>query len=157
MERNILVVTKSFGQVKEMHPYVEEIARTGSRVVFLLPYNPDAGWLHTRLNVDQTEASIILASWDVAEHFRWEAQSRLAERAVSSIRNILQKRGVDVSVQLYAGGMKKAIKKLITKTGFELIVTPIGMMDVVTNFLTGAKSSFFGSGGLSPVIVFSLR
>lgn len=157
MERNILVVTKTFGQVKEMHPYVEEIAHTGSRVVFLLPYNPEAGWLQTRLNVDQTEASIILASWDVAEHFRWEAQSRLAERAVSSIRSNLEKRGVDVSVQLYTGCMRKAIKKLTTRTDFELIVTPIEMMDVVTNFVMGAKSSFFRPGGLSPVIVFSLR
>ena len=154
MDMEILVAANTFGELKDMNLYIEEIARDGSRVIFLLPYDPKPGWLQARLNADQTEASMILACVDAAEHYRWEARSRLAERAVSSIRNNLKKRGVEVSMQLYAGGMKKAIKELTATTDFELIVMPVGMMDNITNFLLGAKSNFFGRGKLSPVLVF---
>jgi hypothetical protein len=154
MAMKILVVANTFGQLKEMQPYIEEIARDGSRVIFLLPYDPKPGWLQARLNSDQTEASMIEACVNSAEHYRWETRSRLAERTVSSIRNNLEKRGMEVSMQLYAGGMKKAIKELTSETNFELIVMPLRIMDNITNFLLRTKSNFFGPVKLSPVLVF---
>lgn len=111
MAGQILIPFNSHRRIKETLSVVEETAKPGMRVVFLVRY-PVGPWAWFRDHWITTESSrhAILAGRKVIERYSWEGQRALAEEMVAPWRYALQKIGVKATVEVYAGTLSRAVE-----------------------------------------------
>jgi hypothetical protein len=112
MAGQILIPFNSDLPVKDIISVIEEAAKPGMRVVFLIRYPVDP-WLWFRDHWVTTESSreAMLAGSKVMERYCWEGQRALAEEMVAPWRHVLQKMGVRASVDIYTGSLSSALEK----------------------------------------------
>jgi hypothetical protein len=127
MAREILVALKSEDRLSQMIPYIEKIAQSGMRVVFLLRFSPQPAFTASQHD------SIELRSFEGAlEETRFTkengcgtsvAEQRLsAEHKVFLALEALRKRGVEITVDVYTGSLRRAMKRYTCKGDVHLIV-----------------------------------
>ncbi|MGH7844450.1 MAG: hypothetical protein ACREQW_04670 [Candidatus Binatia bacterium] len=111
MAKTILVPIKRNDKVEEFLPYIEKVAKPGSRVIFLTSY-PVGQW-QTRLRDHRVTAEsrdkAMLAGRQIMERYCWDTQRILAEQQLSPCRESLQRQGVETSVNLYTGSLRKVL------------------------------------------------
>jgi hypothetical protein len=119
----ILVPLKRHDRVEEFLPYVEDIARPGMRVVFLV-YLGRSGFkeltdqllaIHTGIQPELLPATI--SEGDVLENRRQSAEARLTAACV-----VLRKRGVKIEVNVYAGRLQRIIDEYLQKQDVQFIM-----------------------------------
>jgi hypothetical protein len=123
MNKQILVVLRRRDTADQMMPYLEQVAKPGMRVVFMLPY-PVESWPYLKdhwIEADTARAALS-ASEKVLERYSWDAQKRIAEQKIAHLRAIFQKRDVDVGVDLYAGSLKRIVREHELDETIHLIV-----------------------------------
>lgn len=110
MTGKILVPLKRRDRIEEVIPYLEEVASSGMRVVFLIPY-PVKSWLYLRDHWVTTESAreAMLKGRKIMEAYSWELQKALAEQKVGLAREGLQRRKVEVAVDVYTGSLRRVI------------------------------------------------
>ena len=111
MAGQILVPFNSHLRVEDIISVIEEAAKPGMRVVFLVRYPVDP-WVWFRDHWVTTESSrnAMLAGGKVMEKYSWEGQRALAEEMVAPWRYVLEKMGVKATVEVYTGSLSSAVE-----------------------------------------------
>ena len=119
----ILVPFNSNLQLEDIISFIEEAAKPGTRVVFLVRYPVDP-WVWFRDHWVTTESSrnAMLAGAKVTEKYSWEGQTALAEEMVAPWRHVLQKIGVKVSVEVYTGSLSSVVANRSREDGISLVM-----------------------------------
>ena len=152
----ILVFLKKHDRVEEMIPCLEQLARPGMRVVFLVPY-PVQLWRYVRDHWITTESvrAAVLAGRQTMEHYSWELQRARAERKVAPARDALRKKDIQVVVELYTGSLRKALRDYGSDNTIGLMMTTAAVGGWIGSWLTKAVVPLGGSGSLLSVRVFN--
>lgn len=156
MTQEILVPIAKHDRINDVLPYLEEIARPGMRVVFLIRYPADGFYSSlARLEIMQTGVQMRLSARKIAVRYAWDEQRRIAEERVSPARKALQKKGVETAVDLYTDSLRTVVKSYTRKGDVQLVIVPAGMGLNTVRFLHGTAPflSFFAKSGFSPVLV----
>jgi len=125
MAGEILVAVKGGDPIEEIVPYLEKITQPGVRVLFLIPY-PVESRLYWRDHWVTAESArkVMLVERRVNDRYSWEMQKGLAEEKISPARKALQKRRVDVAVEVYTGSLRKKIREYTASGGASLVLMP---------------------------------
>jgi len=136
MANKILVPLKKDDRIEEMIPYIKEVTQPGATVVFLIhhPVN-DLKWLQAYCGAMEGVTDNALVLWRMAESYSIETRRRLAEQRVFHTCEALQKLGVKIAVDVYRGGLRKALRSHIRNGDVELIVTKPWIGLRITSFL----------------------
>jgi hypothetical protein len=147
----ILVPMKRSDQVKELMPYIEQVARAGMEAVFLLPYPVDG--LHWSNEEFGTKA--ISEGKQLAGYYNWELNLRRAKDKISPAFEALGSKGIEVAVELYADNLTATIKRYTANGDVDLIVTDVGIGQRIAGRLKGNKSLFglFKRPSFNPVLM----
>jgi hypothetical protein len=124
MAREILVIVKRSDRVEELLPYLEEVAKPGVRVVFLLPY-PVPCWNYFRDHWITTESrtQALLQGRRIIERYSWKTQKIFAEQKIVAAREAFHKVGVEIVVDVYTGSLRRVVSEYAAKGDVHLIVT----------------------------------
>ena len=111
MAGQILVPFNSHLQVRDIVSVFEEAAKPGMRVVFLVRYPVDPWvWFQDHWVTTESSRNAMLAGRKVIEKYSWEGQRALAEEMVAPWRDVLQKTGVTVAVDVYTGSWSTVVQ-----------------------------------------------
>jgi hypothetical protein len=111
MAGQILVPFNSHLRVEDIISVIEEAAKPGMRVVFLVRYPVDP-WVWFRDHWVTTESSrnARLAGRKIMERYSRDGQRALAEERVAPWRYVLQKLGVKATVAVYTGSLSSVVE-----------------------------------------------
>ncbi|MFQ5849221.1 MAG: hypothetical protein ACE5JU_01375 [Candidatus Binatia bacterium] len=144
MAKQILFPVKGRDRIEEVIPYIEEVAKPGMRVVFLIPYPVDGflaslqdHWITMESRVKTAEMAE-----KVAKNYSWEKQRRLAEEKVVLAREALQKRGVEVTVDLYTDRLNRVVGSYTRNGETHLVMKRGGISLQILKFLQGTIGLF---------------
>lgn len=166
MGRQILVALKSEDRLSQMIPYIEKIAQPGMRVVFLIRFSSQPASKasrHDSIELECREESRFfegeLEKPRFTENSFRETQS-MEEQRLSSEHKVflaleaLLKRGIEITVDVYMGSLRKAVKSYTSKGDVHLIVTR-ARREMITDFLHKAFPAFglFKHPTFSPILV----
>ncbi|HEV8342952.1 MAG TPA: hypothetical protein VGR30_11345 [Candidatus Binatia bacterium] len=123
MAKEILVALKDQHRLGEIIPYVEEIPRPGMRVIFLVPYPTNSWvWLQDHWVTTESPREAMLAGRKIMERHSWRLQRELAEERIAPMRHLLQKRGVEVIMDVYTGSLASVVETYTRKGDVHLIM-----------------------------------
>jgi len=143
MAEKILVELKKGDGAGEIVPYIEQVAKPGTKVVFLVHY-PVAGpmvylgWGRDNLMTPKSRAQGAAASKALGRKFSWEDQVQLAGEKILPACGGLRAKGVEIAIDLYGNyedSFKKAVDRHTRNGGVQLIMTRPGIGLRITNFL----------------------
>ena len=111
MAGQVLVPVNSHLRIKDIISVIEQAAKTGMRVVFLMRYPVDRGaWLRDHWITTESSRDAVLAGRKVMERYSSEGQRALAEETVAPWRYALQKMGVKATVDVYTGSWSSLVE-----------------------------------------------
>ena len=111
MAGQILVPFNSHFRVKDIVSVIEEAAKPGMRVIFLVRYPVDPWvWFQDHWVTTASARDAMLAGRKVMERYSWEGQRALAEEMVAPWRYVLQKMGVKATVAVYTGSLSSVVE-----------------------------------------------
>ena len=84
-------------------------------------------------------------------HYSWEENLRRAGNRISYASEVLSRKGVEVSVDVYAGGLNKAMRTHSLNGDVDLIVKPVGLAQRIAMFLNVAVARWFKRPSFSAV------
>lgn len=151
MNRKILVPLGQNDRSEEIIPYIENVARPGMKVIFLVRYPVD-GFMWTK---EEFGMKAVLEAKKLVTHYSWEANLQRAERKVASACTVLYPKGVEVAVDVYAGSLKKAVRSHTINGDVHLIMTSAGMGHWFARLFDGTTSvlKIFQRPNVSPVLL----
>jgi hypothetical protein len=135
MAREILVALQSEDRLSQMIPYIERIAQPGMKVVFLIRFS-----LQPAFKRSQQDPMELMSPGEHSAYLRAELKNpRLTEENTSSTQLMenqrlaaehkvflalesLLKRGVEITVDLYKGSLRRAVKNYTRKGNVHLIM-----------------------------------
>ncbi len=137
MAKQILVPISRNDRVKEMIPYVERVALPGMKVVFLVRYPMDGFDEHIRAGRFTGETGIPNPEKikKIAARYTWESQQQLARQRVFPACDALQKKGAEVTVDVYTGSLRKAVKSYALTGDVHLMMANAGIGRVISRSL----------------------
>jgi hypothetical protein len=151
MAEKILVTLKIGDGAEEVAPYIEEVAKPGTKVVFLIQFPVTDLWDFVGLAQDPMTAfeygdleQATLAMHALGQAHTAEEEVRLAWQRILPVCEELRTKGVEVDVDLYEDSLKEAIERHDRNGGVQLIMTRPGIGLRFTNFLKEA-AGLFGS------------
>jgi hypothetical protein len=109
MANYILVPLNPRDQVAELIPHIEEVARAGMTVVFLVPYQAN-GFFKSRGIRLELSSKGMLTNRKALMQYSYEKQARLADERISVAREALQGRGVEVVAYIYMNRLRNVLK-----------------------------------------------
>ena len=123
MAGQILISFNSHLRVEDIISVIEEAAKPGMRVVFLVRYPVDP-WVWFRDHWVTTESSrnAMLAGRKITERYSQEGQRALAERRVAPWRYVLQKMGVKATVAVYTGSLSSVVETYRRENEISLVM-----------------------------------
>lgn len=155
MAEQILVPLKRNDRVGEIIPYVEQVTQPGMQVVFLVPNPMDRltnWWRDRRISIEAERRTRLaeglpsMYPWEnrtcVPEErffpvceYPWENQRRLCQERLSPVCEPLRKKGCEVSVALYRGSLRKALRSYALNKDVCLIMVRGGIDLWITRFM----------------------
>ena len=111
MATQIFVPISKQGQIEDIIPYLEALARPGMEVVFLTRYRIAVSWMEVQLTAIQTGLKTT-APMSALIRDDSSRNVRICEEKVRRARNLLRERGWTISHQRYGGGLLDAIASL---------------------------------------------
>lgn len=112
MTNQILVPLSSYRRIEEVMPYVRDLAKTGTRVVFLIRYPLDYSlWLKDHWITTESPREAMLAGRLIMERHSPVRQRELAEERLAPWRQTLQNMGVEATVDIYSGSLASVVKR----------------------------------------------
>lgn len=126
MQHQILVPVKRRNQIKHVIPYLDEIAEPGMKVVFLVWSSACIWpWMNGHLTAMHTGNLAALQNWEVVWRYDVERQQRLAEQIVARSAEGLRRRGVEMEVQIYSGGLRTILEHSTRAGNVRLVIIPV--------------------------------
>ncbi len=137
MAKQILVPLSRNDRVKEMIPFVERVAQPGMKVVFLVRYPVDGFDEHIRAGraTGETGTPNPEKIKKIAARFTWESQQQLARQRVFPACHALQTKGAEVTVDVYTGSLRKAVKSYALTGDVHLMMANAGIGRVISRSL----------------------
>ena len=135
MIKKILVPLGQYDRTEEMIPYVEKVARSGMKVVFLVSYPMGIQW-STKEPDTETPSEVK----DLLDYYSWEANLKRAKADVAPAVKALGRKGIEVAVDVYAGSLKKAVRSHTGSGDVHLIMKRAGIGQRIAGFLDGSSS-----------------
>jgi hypothetical protein len=106
----ILVPLRKGDRIEDVLPYLEQIARPGYRVTFLIHYSVEGlDWFQ-----GQSMPSMV------------EEQRPVDEKNIFLSLETLRERDVTVALDIYAGPLKKVVKQYALRGDIDLVMIPAG-------------------------------
>ena len=110
MTGQILVPLRRNDKIEDVVPYLEQIARPGSRVILLIHYSVEGlDWLQSKLAV-----SVI------------EEEKLVAKKNTFLALEPLRQRDVTVALDIYAGPLRKVVKQYTLRGDIDLVMIVAG-------------------------------
>ena len=155
MNKKILVPLAQNDGAGEMIPYIEKVARPGMDVVFLVRYPVD-GFIWAKEEYGMRAA---LQARELVNYYSWENNVENAERKLSPVCEALRAKGVEATVDVYAGSLKKAVRSHMVNGDVHLIMTRAGLGDRIAALVDGTSSfsKLFKRPRFSPVLLTQVR
>jgi hypothetical protein len=123
MSGQILVPFNSHVRVKDIISVIEEAAKPGMRVVFLVRYPVDPWeWFRDHWVTTASARDAVLAGRKVMERYSWDGQMALAEEMVAPWRSVLQKMGVTATVAVYTGSLSSVVETYSREDEISLVM-----------------------------------
>ena len=123
MAGQILVPFNSHLRVEDIISVIEQAAKPGMRVVFLVRYPVDPWvWFQDHWVTTESSRNAMLAGRKVMEKYSWDGQRALAEEMVAPWRYVLQKIGVTVAVDVYTGSLSSVMENYRRGDGISLVM-----------------------------------
>jgi hypothetical protein len=111
MAGQILVPFNSHLRVEDIISVIEEAAKPGMRIVFLVRYPVDPWeWFRDHWVTTESSRDAMLAGRKITERYSPEGQRVLAEEMVAPWRHALQKMGVKATVAVYTGSLSSVVE-----------------------------------------------
>jgi hypothetical protein len=166
MARQILVALKSEDRLSQMIPYLEKIAQPGMKVVFLIRFSPPTASKTLppdSIELEYPEESAFFEKELEKPRFTREnggteamEEQRLAvEHKVFLALEALRKRGIELTVDIYTGSLRRAVKSYTRKGDVHLIVMRARRELMMMDFLQKAFPVFglFKRPAFAPILV----
>jgi hypothetical protein len=119
MNKKILLPLGRYDRSEAMIPFIEKVVRPGMKVIFLMPYPVDEfTWAKEEYGVRAA-----LAAKKLVRHYSWEGNLERAREKVAPACEALRARGIEASVEVYAGCLKKAVRSHVSTGDVHLVVT----------------------------------
>ena len=145
MADKILVALKRGDGAEEIVPYIEDVAKAGTKVVFLVQYPVTAVMEYIGMAQGYVaaiecgaEENATMAMSALGRAYSWEEQVRLAGQTIFPACKGLQKKGVEIEIDLYGNyddSLKKAVERYTRNGRVQLIMTRPGVSLRFMNFL----------------------
>ena len=136
MAGQILVPFNSHLRVEDIISAIEEAAKPGMGVVFLVRYPVDPWeWFRDHWITTASARDAMVAGRKVMERYSWEGQRALAEEMVAPWRYALQKIGVRTVVDLYTGSLSSVVETYRREEGISLVMRDHPRYQHIGNFL----------------------
>jgi len=137
----ILVPLKKHDRIEEIVPFIEKVAEPGAGVVFLV-HHPVSGfkWLQAYCGIAQCGLEKTHAVRRMMESYSLNTRMQLAQRRVFKTCEALYEAGLNISVDVYSGSLRKALKNYANKGDAQLIVMRPGVGQRIMSVLHGAGS-----------------
>ncbi len=134
MVKQILIPISRNDRVKEMIPYVERVAHPGMKVVFLLRYPVDGFDEYIRAGMATGETGIPNPEKvrKIGERYSMDSQQQMARQKVFPACHALQKKGAEVTVDVYTGSLRRAVKDYARRGGVHMILQRAGIGHLVS-------------------------
>jgi hypothetical protein len=146
--KKILVPLSRYDRSEAMVPYVEKITRPGMKVIFLIPYPVD-GYIWGK---EEYGLRAAMEAKKLGKYYSWEGNRERAREKVAPAFEALRAKGIEASVDVYAGSLKKAVRSHVVTSDVHLVVTKAGIGSVIKNLLSGRVSVLgFRRAGNRPV------
>src|SRR5262245_26667896 len=155
MNKKILVPLGQYDRSEEMIPYIEKVVRPGMKVVFLMRYPVDGiGW-----RKEEYGMRAALEAKNLVNYYSWEGNLEKAKQQVAPAREALRAKGIEADIDVYAGSLKKAVRRHTLNGNVHLIITRAGLRDWITRLFDGTNSVFkwFKRPSFSPVMLINPR
>jgi hypothetical protein len=111
MAGQILVSLSSHDRIEDLIPQIEQTAKPGTKVTFLMRYPVDPwAWLRDHWINSESAKDAMAAGKRVLETYSYDAQKQLADKMVLLARNTLSRMGVEVAVDVYTGRFRTVVK-----------------------------------------------
>jgi hypothetical protein len=104
MNKQILVSLEQSDRIEEMIPYIEDVARPGMKVIFLVRYPVD-GFIRAKEEYGMRAA---LEARKLVTYYSWEGNLESARKQVAPACEALRSKGIEAVVDVYAGSLKRA-------------------------------------------------
>ena len=151
MTKKILVPLGRYDRSEEMIPYIENVARPGMKVVFLMRYRLDG----IRLHKEEYGMKAALEAKNSVNYYSWEGNLENAKKRVAPACEALRAKGIDAAADVYAGSLTRAVRSHALNGDVHLIMTRAGIGQRIAGFLNGSRSLFdlFKGTAKSPVLL----
>ncbi len=155
MNKKILVPLGQYDRSEEMIPYIENVARPGMKVVFLLRFPVD-GFIWAKEEYGMKAA---LEAKKLVNYYSWEGNLENAQKQVTPACEALRAKGIEATVDVYAGSLKKAVRSHMLNGDVHLIMTRAGIGEWIARLFDGTNSIFkwFKRPNFSPVMLINPR
>jgi hypothetical protein len=155
MNKKILVPLGRYDSSEEMIPYIEKVARPGMKVVWLVRYPVD-GLVWAKEEYGMRAA---LKAKELVNDYSWEGNLEKAKQQVAPACEALRAKGIEAAVDVYTGGLKKAVRSHMLSGNVHLIMTRAGIGDWAAKLADGIASVFkrFRRPSFSPVMLINPR
>jgi len=138
MNKKILVPLGQCDRSEEMIPYIENVARPGMKVVFLVRYPVD-GFIWAKEEYGMRAA---LEAKNLVNYYSWDGNLKKAKKQVAPACEALRAKGIEGAVDVYAGSLKKAVRSHTLNGDVHLIMTRAGVGDWIARLFDGTNSIF---------------
>ena len=155
MNKKILVPLGQYDRSEEMIPYIENVARPGMKVVFLMRYPVD-GFIWAKEEYGMRAA---LKAKELVNYYSWEGNLENAQKQVAPTREALRSKGIEAVADVYAGSLKKAMRSHMLSGDVHLIMTRAGISEWIAKLFDGTNLVFkwFKRPSFSPVMLINPR
>ena len=153
MASQILVALKSEDRLSQMIPFIEKIARPGMNVIFLIRFSPQTASKAPRYNwlalkcledvgfIGDLEKPMF-AGENISRTQSMEEQRLSAEHKVFLALEALHKSGVEITVDVYAGSLKKVVRNYTRKGNVHFLMKRLGKIPAIMQFVRRALPIF---------------
>jgi hypothetical protein len=138
MNKKILVPLGRYDRSEEMIPCIEDVARPRMKVVFLVRYPVD-GFVWAKEEYGMRAA---LKAKDLVNYYSWAGNLENAQKQVAPACEALRAKGIEGTVDVYAGSLKKAVRSHMLNGDVHLIMTRTGIGEWIGGLFDGIPSVF---------------
>ena len=141
MAAKILVPVKRHDLVEEIVPYIERVAEPGASVVFLVHHPVRAfKWLQAYCGIAQCGLEKTLAVRRMIESYSLKTRMQLAQHRVFQTCEALHEMGLNITVDVYTGSLRRTLKSYANNGDAQLLVMQPGIGQRIVSVLRGAGS-----------------
>jgi hypothetical protein len=136
MNKKILVPLGQYDRSEEMISYIENVARPGIKVVFLMRYPVDG----FRWQKEEYGVRAALETKELVSYYSWERNVEEAQKQLAPACEALRARGIEATVDVSAGSLKKAVRSHTLGGDVHAIMTRAGIGDWIARLFDGTGS-----------------